>query len=80
MYTAWLSGIMANGEPAFASQCIQCGECLEKCPQHLEIPTLLECVVKELERTDLGAESCHGKEDVQADLKVRTILSAKKAK
>jgi len=53
MYAAWLSGIMSNGEPAFASQCIQCEECLEKCPQHLEIPTLLECVVKELEEPDL---------------------------
>jgi hypothetical protein len=28
---------------------VQCGECQEKCPQHLEIPTLLESVVKELE-------------------------------
>jgi predicted aldo/keto reductase-like oxidoreductase len=27
-----------------AAACIQCGECLEKCPQHLEIPDLLEQV------------------------------------
>jgi hypothetical protein len=53
MHAARLSGILAVGEPAFASRCIQCGECLEKCPQHLEIPTILEAVVEELEGPDL---------------------------
>lgn len=27
-----------------ASRCVQCGECLEKCPQHIDIPTELENV------------------------------------
>jgi len=53
LYAAMLSGVLSAGEPAFASQCVQCGKCLEKCPQHLEIPTILESVVEELEGSDL---------------------------
>ena len=49
MYAARLGGAVALGTPEFASLCVQCGECREKCPQHLDIPTLLESVVKELE-------------------------------
>ncbi len=52
-YAAQLSGLLSVGEPEFASQCVQCGNCLEKCPQHLDIPTLLESVVEELEGPDL---------------------------
>ena len=37
-----------------ASQCVQCGQCLEKCPQHIDIPTALESVVGELEGPDMG--------------------------
>lgn len=32
-----------------ASQCIACGECLEKCPQHLPIPETLRTVVEKFE-------------------------------
>jgi predicted aldo/keto reductase-like oxidoreductase len=53
LYAAQLSGVLSVGEPEFASQCVQCGKCLEKCPQHLDIPTLLESVVEELEGPDL---------------------------
>lgn len=53
LYAAMLSGVLSVGEPKFASQCVQCGKCLEKCPQHLEIPTILESVVEELEGPDL---------------------------
>ena len=49
MYAARLGGAVGLGKPEFASLCVQCGECQEKCPQHLEIPILLESVVKELE-------------------------------
>ena len=52
-YAVKLSGILSIGEPEFASRCIQCGECLEKCPQHIEIPTILEAVVEEMEGPDL---------------------------
>lgn len=53
MYAGKLGGILSGGEPGFASQCVQCEECLEKCPQHLEIPTLLKAVVADLEEPDL---------------------------
>jgi len=53
LYAVMLSVTLSVGEPEFASQCIKCGKCLEKCPQHLEIPTLLESVVEELEGPDL---------------------------
>jgi predicted aldo/keto reductase-like oxidoreductase len=53
MYAARLSGTLSVGETGFASQCIQCGECVEKCPQHLDIPVILESVVEELEGPDM---------------------------
>jgi predicted aldo/keto reductase-like oxidoreductase len=53
LYAAMLSGILSAGEPGLASQCVQCGKCLEKCPQHLEILTILESVAEELEGPDL---------------------------
>ena len=40
-------------EPSFASLCVQCGECVDKCPQHIDIPAVLESVVIELEGPDL---------------------------
>lgn len=49
MYAARLGGAVSLGDPECASLCIQCGQCLEKCPQHIEIPTVLESVVEELE-------------------------------
>ena len=33
-----------------ASQCIACGECLDKCPQRLPIPEILQTVVQEFEQ------------------------------
>jgi uncharacterized protein len=55
MYVARLGGTITGGQSGYASQCVQCGQCLEKCPQHLEIPRLLESVAAELEGPDLGA-------------------------
>lgn len=37
-YTVSMSPVQ-RGDPA--SSCIGCGKCLEKCPQHLDIPNLL---------------------------------------
>ncbi len=53
MYAARLGGAVALGTPEFASLCVQCGQCVEKCPQRIDIPTVLESVVKELEGPDL---------------------------
>jgi uncharacterized protein len=52
-YAIRMSGVFTNAGPGFASQCIQCGECMEKCPQNLKIPDLLEAVVDELEGPEL---------------------------
>ncbi|MCP4113668.1 MAG: aldo/keto reductase, partial [Desulfobacteraceae bacterium] len=52
MYTARMSGMVTN-QSGYASQCVQCGECVEKCPQHIEIPDYLEKVTEELEGPDL---------------------------
>jgi hypothetical protein len=49
MYAARLGGAVALGTPEFASLCVQCRECVDKCPQHIDIPAVLESVVKELE-------------------------------
>jgi predicted aldo/keto reductase-like oxidoreductase len=56
MYIAFNSGATSHGEPGFASQCVACGECLEKCPQHIAIPEMLERVVAELEGPNFQAE------------------------
>ena len=52
MYAARLGGAVALGEPEFASLCVECGKCVEKCPQHIDIPTVLKSVVEELEGPD----------------------------
>ena len=49
MYAARLGGAVALGDPEFASLCVQCRKCVEKCPQHIDIPVVLESVVEELE-------------------------------
>ena len=49
LYAARLGGLVALGNPEFASRCVQCRECVEKCPQHIDIPAELECVVREME-------------------------------
>jgi predicted aldo/keto reductase-like oxidoreductase len=41
--------ISGANKPGFASECVQCGECLEKCPQSIPIPDILADVVDELE-------------------------------
>jgi predicted aldo/keto reductase-like oxidoreductase len=55
MYIAFTGGIASNGEPGFASQCVACGECMEKCPQHIAIPDMLEKVAAEMEGPDFQA-------------------------
>jgi len=40
---------ITSDKPSLASMCVQCGKCLEKCPQHLAIPDLLEEVAADME-------------------------------
>ena len=51
-YVLRVSG-MLSGTPAWASLCYQCRDCIEKCPQSLQIPDLLEQVVAEFEGESL---------------------------
>jgi predicted aldo/keto reductase-like oxidoreductase len=60
MYAIRMSG-MISGITGYASQCVQCGECLEKCPQQIEIPDFLEKVADELEDADLEKRIAMGK-------------------
>ncbi len=48
-YAVRCGGVFSGGEPGYASQCVQCGECLDKCPQGIAIPDFLEMVVRDLE-------------------------------
>ena len=60
MYAIRMSG-MISGTPGYASQCVQCGECLEKCPQEIEIPDVLENVAAEMEDANLEKRVAMGK-------------------
>ena len=46
-YFVFVSGLA--GDPAMASQCEECGQCEEVCPQNLPIPELLKDVAFEME-------------------------------
>lgn len=48
-YGIHLGGMQSASERAYASQCINCGQCVQKCPQHLPIPELLPQVAREFE-------------------------------
>ena len=52
-YVLQAGGMIGGGEPGFASQCVACGECVEKCPQHIPIPEVLPRVAAALEGPDL---------------------------
>lgn len=52
-YAAKPGGIIRGDVPGYASQCIQCEKCVEKCPQQLDVPSLLEAVAEKFERNDL---------------------------
>ena len=52
-YAIRMSGLLADGQPKYASQCVQCGECLDKCPQHIAIPEMLADVAAEMEGPEM---------------------------
>jgi predicted aldo/keto reductase-like oxidoreductase len=51
-YAAKPGAVIRGNVTGYASQCIECGQCIEKCPQHLDIPTLLKAVAEEFEGKD----------------------------
>jgi len=48
MYIFQNGGVVAD-KPTWASRCVQCEKCLDKCPQHLPIPDLLDEVREDME-------------------------------
>ncbi len=53
-YALRLSGELVDGRPGYASQCVQCGQCLEKCPQQIRVPDMLAQVAAEMEGPELA--------------------------
>ena len=49
LYANFVGNLTTGDEPGFATQCVACGECLEKCPQGIQIPDMLEKVAAEME-------------------------------
>ncbi len=66
MYAVRMSGIV-SGAAGFASQCVECGECLEKCPQQIEIPNVLKEVVGEMEDENLEMRVTMGRKMLNMD-------------
>jgi len=67
-YAIRMSGVFTNTEPGgFASQCIECGQCMEKCPQSLKIPDLIKAVAEELEGPDLEQRIAMAKQMFKKD-------------
>lgn len=52
-YASRMGGLMTEGVTGFASQCTECGVCVEKCPQFIQIPDMLKHVTEEMEGDDL---------------------------
>jgi hypothetical protein len=52
LYVARMGGLL-TGQPGYASQCSHCRDCVQKCPQNLDVPSLLEQVVSEFESSGL---------------------------
>jgi predicted aldo/keto reductase-like oxidoreductase len=42
-------GILTGGQLGYASLCMHCRDCVQKCPQNLDIPRLLEQVASQFE-------------------------------
>jgi predicted aldo/keto reductase-like oxidoreductase len=53
LYAIGMSGELSGGKSSYASQCVECGECLEKCPQQIQIPIFLAKVAAEFEGPEL---------------------------
>ncbi len=52
LYNNFVSGRLSGTPSGYASQCVACGACLEKCPQHINIPELMEKVAAVMEAED----------------------------
>jgi predicted aldo/keto reductase-like oxidoreductase len=53
LYAVRMSGIVNDGNPAYASRCTECGQCLDTCPQHIPVPEFLAKIVEEMEGPEM---------------------------
>ncbi|MBJ6724452.1 aldo/keto reductase [Geomesophilobacter sediminis] len=60
--------IMRREKSGYASQCVACGACVEKCPQQIAIPEMLAKVAAELEGPDLVQRIAIGKQVFQKEV------------
>jgi hypothetical protein len=75
MYAAKPGGIIRGGVLGYASQCVQCGKCLEKCPQHLDIPSLLKIITEKFEGPDLEISKHAAREKFRKDQEIKSHLN-----
>ncbi|NLH43753.1 MAG: hypothetical protein GX448_18090 [Planctomycetes bacterium] len=73
-------GNTVDGKPGYASQCVRCGKCLEKCPQQIRIPDRLAEVAADMDGPELGRVDIHGTQQRSAASwtnarKLRLVLS-----
>lgn len=52
-YAFRMCGDLTNGVSGYASQCTQCGQCVDKCPQQIPIPDVLAQVAADMEDEEL---------------------------
>jgi uncharacterized protein len=53
IYALRMTDKLISSKPGYASQCVSCGACVGKCPQHIAIPQMLAKVAAELEGPEL---------------------------
>jgi len=68
-YAVRMSGELSEGQSGYASQCIQCGECLGKCPQEINIPDFLSNVADEMEGPELEKRLSLARQMLRTDTK-----------
>lgn len=67
MYVIRLSGGISGDGAGYASQCVECGECLEKCPQHIDIPEVLSSIAEEMEDDKMQERLAFGRKILAMD-------------
>jgi hypothetical protein len=69
VYVLRMSDELLKDKPGYASQCIACGACLDKCPQHIPVPDFLADVAAEMEGPELRARVAAGKQFFKIEAK-----------
>jgi predicted aldo/keto reductase-like oxidoreductase len=68
IYALRMSDEILHSRPGYASQCVACGECRDKCPQHIPIPDVLADIAAEMEGPALQERVALGRQIFKAGL------------